>query len=223
MDEKPEFKVTLGDPVQLQFIPDDGRERLSAKIIGHAIHKSLIITAPCDSAGQLALLRENQQFVIRMLQGNRVFGFESEILKYYTMPYPHLHLSHPKDIESLVVRGARRINTANRVVSVQSDTLPSAVSATLLNISMSGALLQCKQALGQLDDKISFSIEPDISGMQKYLRIHAVIRNLSTPQDRDETGDDHYRHGLQFLELDEDQRLYITAYVHEQTVKQLED
>ena len=185
------FTAIIGDKLQLYRVAKRDLE------FGFFIHS--VITAPCDSAGQLALLRENQHFVIRMLQGNRVFGFESEILKYYTMPYPHLHLSHPQDIESIVVRGARRINTANRVVSVQSDTLPSAVSATLLNISMSGALLQCKQALGQLDDKISFSIEPDISGMQKYLRIHAVIRNLSTPQDRDETGDDHYRHGLQFL------------------------
>ena len=223
MDDKNVFKVKLGDPVQLQFVPDDGRERLSAKIIGHAPNKSLIISAPVGSTGKLALLRENQPFVIRMLQGNRIYGFESEILKYYTLPYPHVHLSHPKEVESIVVRGARRIDTTNLVVSVQFDAQKTPVSATLRNISMSGALMQCKQALGKLDDKISFSIELEISGMQKYLRINAIIRNLSTPEDRKDDADKNFRHGLQFLELDEDQRLYITAYVHEQTIKQLED
>ena len=223
MDEKTEFKVKLGDPVQLQFIPDDGRDRLNAKVIGHALNKSLIITAPGGSSGKLALLRENQHFVVRMLQANRVYGFESEILKYYTMPYPHLHLSHPKDLECIVVRGTQRINASNLVVSVTTPEAQAPVSATLLNISASGALMQCKQALGKLDDKITLSVEFDVSGIQKYLRINAMIRNLSTPQDREDARDDNIRYGLQFLDLEQDHRLIITAYVHEQIIKQIDE
>lgn len=223
MEDKPDFKVKLGDPVQLQFIPDDGRDRLNAKIIGHAINKSLIITAPSGGSGKLALLRENQRFVVRMLQGDKVYGFESEILKYYTMPFPHVHISHPRDVECIVVRGARRIYASNLVVSVKSDKIPAALSATLLNLSVSGAMMQCTHMLGQLDDKLNFSIELDISGMHKYLRINAIIRNISTPEDRKTEEDAHYRYGIQFLELDDDQRLILTAYVHEQTIKQLDD
>lgn len=223
MEDKREFKVNLGDPVQLQFIPDDGRDRLNAKIIGHAHSKSLIISAPSSGSGKLALLRENQRFVVRMLQGNRVYGFESEILKYYTLPFPHVHISHPRDVECIVVRGARRIQASNLVVSVQSDQQPAAVAATLLNLSVSGALMQCAHLLGKLDDRLTVSLELDISGMTKYLRLGSIIRNLSTPEDNaaDETG--HYRYGIQFLELDEDQRLVLTAYVYEQIIKQLDD
>ena len=32
-DKKTDFKVKLGDLVQMQFIPEGGRERLSAKVI----------------------------------------------------------------------------------------------------------------------------------------------------------------------------------------------
>ncbi|HEX5638010.1 MAG TPA: flagellar brake protein [Gammaproteobacteria bacterium] len=223
MEDKREFKVKLGDPVQLQLIPDDGRDRLNAKIIGHANNKSLIITAPGTSGGKLALLRENQRFVVRMLQGNRVYGFESEILKFYTLPFPHIHLSHPKDVESIVVRGAQRVQASNLVVSVQSDKITTAVAATLLNLSASGALMQCAQVLGKLDDKLTISLELDISGIRKYLRIGAIIRNLSTPEDREAHEAPQYRYGLQFLDLDEDQRLILTAYVYEQIIKQLED
>lgn len=224
MEEKSEFRVKLGDPVQLQFIPDDGRDRLNAKIIGHAVNKSLIISAPIGSSGKLAMLRENQRFVVRMLQGNRVFGFESEILKYYTLPYPHVHLSQPQDIECITVRNARRINASNLVVSALSVKTGSSVSATLLNISVSGALMQCKQLLGQLDDKLTLSIEFNISGMLKYLRITSIIRNLSTPTDRsEEGGGDYYRYGIEFLDVNDDQRFVISAYVNEQTIKQLDD
>jgi c-di-GMP-binding flagellar brake protein YcgR len=223
MEDKREFKVKLGDPVQLQLIPDDGRDRLNAKIIGHAPNKSLIITAPGSSGGKLALLRENQRFVVRMLQGNRVYGFESEILKFYTQPFPHIHLSHPRDVECIVVRGAQRVQASNLVVSVQSDKITTAVAATLLNLSVSGALMQCTQVLGKLDDKLTISLELDISGIRKYLRIGAIIRNLSTPEDREAHEAPHYRYGMQFLDLDEDQRLILTAYVYEQIIKQLDD
>ena len=145
MSEKVDFKVKLGDLVQLQFIPEDGRERLNAKVIGHAPNKSLIISAP-SVGGKLPILKENQPFVVRMLQGSRVYGFQSVVLKYYTLPFPHLHLKHPEDIECIQVRGARRVNTS-LVVSVQTSDNRT-FSVTMLNTSSSGALLQARESLG---------------------------------------------------------------------------
>lgn len=227
MSETADFRVKLGDLVQMQFIPEDNRERLTAKVIGHAPGKSLIISAP-SVGGRLPLLRENQRFVMRMLQGNKVYGFESEVLKYYTLPYPHVHLSQPKEIESIVVRGSRRVNT-EIVVSIQlaSDTSSKPVSVTMLNTSATGALLQTRENLGELDDQLLISAEFEISGIKKYLRISAIIRNISAPADRAEIGaeedDDNYRFGVQFIEITDEQKLVITAYVHEQIVKQMED
>ncbi|MCW9015073.1 MAG: flagellar brake protein [Gammaproteobacteria bacterium] len=227
MSEKADFRVKLGDIVQMQFIPEDNRERLNAKVIGHAPNRSLIISAP-SVGGRLPILRENQRFVMRMLQGNRVYGFESEVLKYYTLPYPHVHLSQPKEIESIVVRGSRRVNT-EIIVSAQSkdDTSGKPVSVTMRNTSATGALLQTTKNLGTLGDQLQISAELDISGIKKYLRISATIRNVSTPEDREDTdpdGDtDTYRFGIQFAELTDEQKLVITAYVHEQIVMQLED
>ena len=52
-----------------------------------------------------------------------------------------------------------------------------------------------------------------------------MIRNLSTPQDRDASDKDreHYRHGVEFIELDDEQKLALNAFVYEQIVKQMED
>ncbi|HEY9051076.1 MAG TPA: flagellar brake protein, partial [Gammaproteobacteria bacterium] len=167
MRDKIDFRVKLGDLVQLQFIPEDGRDRLNAKIIGHAPNKSLIISAP-SVGGKLPILKENQPFVVRMLQGSRVYGFQSVVLKYYTLPYPHLHLKQPENIECIQVRGAQRVNTS-LVISVHTAD-DKTFSVTMLNTSASGGLLQAREVLGKLNDRVSISLELNISGIQKYLR-----------------------------------------------------
>lgn len=219
MKDKADFKVKLGDLVQLQFIPDEGRERLNAKVIGHSPNRSIIITAPTVN-GKSPILRENQHFIVRMMQGTNMYGFESEVLRYYASPYPHVHLSHPEDVESKTVRGSRRVNT-ELIVSVQKDN-NKIVSASMLNTSGTGSLLQCEQQLGEIDHELLISVELNISGLDKYLRIPAIIRNLTTPEEQ-ESGNKQFKHGMQFKDLDDEQTLLINAYVHEQLIIQMEE
>ncbi len=222
MSDKKDFKVNLGDPVQLQFVPENGRDRLNAKVIGHAPGKSLIISAPSVN-GKLPLLKENQPFIVRMLQGNNVYGFESAILKYYSVPYPHLHLRHPRDIECIVVRGSRRVGT-ELVVSVSTGAAPDKIlSVSMTNTSATGALLQTAEPLGELDSEISISIELEVVNIKKYLRIKAIIRNISTPEDRKDDEDMLNKYGVQFTGLSEDHILIINAYVYEQIVQHLDE
>lgn len=226
-DEKVDFKVKLGDHIQLQFIPEDGRERMGAKVIGHAPGKSLIISAP-QASGGMPILREGQYFVIRMLQGSKVLGFESSVLKYATVPYPHVHLSQPKSVESIVVRGSRRVNT-QLVVSVLKDGSDKPLSASMLNTSVSGTLLQTDSPIGGLNEKLSISVELTVAGFQKYIRITGIIRNVSAPEDQTAQGNNNeeqdkiFRYGLEFIDLDEEDQLILHGYVHEQLVSQMED
>ena len=220
MQDKKAFKVKLGDSVSLQFIPEDGRERLNARVIGHSPNRSIIISAP-SIGNKYPILRENQHFVVRMLQGNRVYGFESEVLKYYTSPYPHVHLRQPQDIESITVRGSRRVNT-ELVVSVQAgDDTP--VTATMLNTSATGALIQSRTPLGDLNDPLKISVELTVSSIQKYLCFEGIIRNLTLPEDNPGQADALYRYGIQFSDLDDEHTLVINAYVHEQVVQEMEE
>lgn len=221
MQQKPAFRVQLGDPIQLQFIPDEGRDRLTARVIGHSPGNSLIISAPRVN-GKPTYLKEHQPFIVRMLQGNDVYGFESAVLKYYNSPYPHVHLRHPKEIERITVRSARRVDTELlALVSPMSDPSRS-LSASMLNSSASGALLQLKAPLGELEDELSISLELVIAGITRYLRIRAIIRNITLPDHNDGT-DQLYRYGVQFNQLSDEQTLLINAYVYEQIVQQMED
>jgi len=221
MADKSDFKVRLGEPVQLQFIPDD-RERLNATIIGHAPHKSLIISAPRSASGKLPILRENQHFIVRTLIGSRMMGFESEVLKYYTSPYPHVHLRQPEKIETITVRNSRRVDTS-LVVSVQLSKTNHSLSAILLNTSSSGALINTPEKLGDIGDKLILSLELPVSGLTKYLRIEAIIRNLIEADTKDSLSKHEFHYGVQFVELHDDNRLMLNAFVNELAVKQLEE
>jgi len=219
MEDKKDFKVKLGDLIQLQFIPNDGRERLTAKVIGHSPNKSIIISAPSVN-GKFPLLKENQSFVVRMLQGNDVYGFESSVLKSYSIPYPHVHLRCPKDLECITVRGSQRVGT-EVIVSVSTADNPNrSLSISMLNTSATGALLQTSDILGGLDDEMSISIELEIAGIKKYLRIKAIIRNIAMSED---DADKLNKYGVQFLELNDEQKLIINAYVYEQIVLHMKD
>ena len=221
MEEKKDFRVNLGDPIQLQFVPDDDRERLTAKVIGHAPGKSLIISAP-QLNGKLPLLKEDQPFIVRMLQGNNVYGFESAILKYYSIPFPHVHLRHPTDVERIVVRGSRRVET-ELVVSISSASPEGKpLSVSMLNTSATGALLQTKHIIGDIGDELTISAELEVVNIKKYLRFKAIIRNISTPDEND-SDDELNKYGVQFIDLSEEHNLIINAYVYEQIVQKLDD
>lgn len=219
MADENDLKFKLGDVIQLQFVPDEGRGRLNTRIIGHSPGRSLIITAPTIN-GKMPLLRENQRFVIRMLQDSKVYGFESSLLKFYSAPYPHVHLSHPEEVESIVVRGSRRVST-EQVVSVK-DTKNKDIKSGMLNTSSTGALLQSKTQLGELGDEVKISAEFNICGIQKYLRLSAIIRNIISPEENDNQNSD-YRHGVEFIDMNDDQKLVVHAYVYEQIVAQLDE
>ncbi len=218
MEDKKDFKVNLGDPIQLQFIPEDGRDRLTARVIGHSPNKSIIISAPSVN-GKFPLLKENQPFIVRMLQGNDVYGFESSSLKYYSTPYPHVHLKCPKDLECITVRGSRRVGTEVIVSVTTTDSPNKSLSISMVNTSATGALLQTSSLLGGLDDEVNISIELEIADIKKYLRIKAIIRNISMA-DNDEKLN---KYGVQFLQLNDDQKLIINAYVYEQIVLHMKD
>ena len=221
MDQKPAFRVHLGDPIQLQFIPEDSRERLTARVIGHSPGNSLIISAPRVN-GKLTFLKEHQPFIVRMMQGNDVYGFESTVLKYYSSPFPHVHLRHPIDVERITVRGSRRVDTELLVLVKPATDPDRSLSASMLNSSATGALLQLTAPLGELEDELSISLELTIAGITRYLRIRAIIRNITLPGDSDGTSQ-LYKYGVQFSELSDEQTLLINAYVYEQIVLQMEE
>lgn len=208
---KDDFKLAVGDPLQLQSHAGDGQLRYYVKLIGYLKGKGLIVTTPTQD-GKVLLMREGQSFVVRMFSGRNVYAFSTSITKVANVPYPHLHLSYPAQISGQVVRHGSRANVT-LIAAVQNEDGASH-AATLSNLSIGGCSLALKGPIGGKGARVTIKFRITINDTERYLSLDGIIRNL-----HDELSDDGARlrlmHGVQFVDLPAAEQLVLTAFVYQ--------
>jgi len=224
--EEPELRLNVKDALQLQYYPEsaDNKEtRYYVRVIGYSEGRSVITTSPMVN-GRLMLMKEGQQFAVRLLSGNSVQGFVSSVIKHTTTPYPYMHLSYPKELESIVVRNAQRINT-RIIAAVQNQEEGKAAMCTksgvISDISTTGALVSSPEEIGGVGDLITINTKMGVGDVEEYVNLSAIIRRcLNKKEVGAEAGEFNY--GVQFQLIEEHDKLIINGYVYEQIVKSSE-
>ena len=221
--DEPELRLNVKDALQLQYYPESSENsntRYYVRVIGYSEGRSVLTTSPTMN-GRLVLLKEGQQFAVRLLSGNSVQGFVSSVIKHTTTPYPYMHLSYPKDLESIVVRNAQRINT-RIIAAVQNQEEGKADKCTksgiISDISTTGAMVSSPQEIGDVGDLITIKTKMGVGDVAEYVNLSAIIRRCLGS---DEVASDanKYNYGVQFQLVEEHDKLIINGYVYEQIVK----
>lgn len=214
-----EIKVNIGESIQLQDPSSKTDDRIFVKLLGYRDGKSIIVTMPRVN-GDLVRVVNGQLFIVRLFSVKTVYAFNVTVLESKVSPYPYMHLSYPKKVESVVVRNAQRVDVG-LIVSVQNgdpdENKADTFSAKLTDISTGGAKLTTKDVIGNVDDDINMSAKLNVGGVEQYLQILATIRRVETQQNDDETT---YIYGLQFRFVEERDRLVLHGFVYEQLSKQ---
>jgi c-di-GMP-binding flagellar brake protein YcgR len=218
MLDEDKLALQVGDDLQLQYVDGEHKNRHHVKVIGYLVGKSIVVTSP-HNRGKVALLREGQPFVVRLLSGNRVMGFNTTVLRSSARPYPYLHLEYPDHIEQTVVRKAQRVRV--KLVSFVTNDKPDfhaekPIPAVISDLSTSGAMLVSSQYLGEIGDVVSLAIQFTVAGVNQSLKIHAFVRNVREDDDVPEGGECHFYHGLEFQPLAQTELLALHGYVYEQ-------
>ncbi|MBL6750498.1 MAG: flagellar brake protein [Nevskia sp.] len=212
---QPAEKIDLapGDPLQLQFAPDEGRPRLQVQVIGLLTGGSVLVTAPTEH-NSLVLLRDGQGFVARSFLRKRVLAFPCRVLRSCMQPYAYLHLSYPEHLEKVVVRGARRVATS-LAASVRQEltggSWSEAAAATLSDLSTSGALLQTALALNSGQGRVRIGTSLPMEQMEEQT---VAVDGVVTVAYAD-TAADGRRYGIRFTDIDAASKLALRAYVYE--------
>lgn len=214
-----DIKLQIGDTLQLQSQVGQGGGRYYVKLIGYVPGKSLLVTAPLVD-GKIALMREGQNFVIRCFSGKNAYAFKSATFKVVNTPFPHLHLMYPREVRGLEVRKGARVHTniisAIKVLSgAQAD---SQAAGTVANLSVGGALLIAKNALGDKGDRISLTFRVALQDIESFPSLEAVIRSVSQ-EPADEGGLSRVQHGLEFRDVSQEDRVMLTAFVYQQLLE----
>lgn len=205
--------------LQLQYLGDERRERLQVKVIGYLMGRSLIVTTP-QVDGRVLMMREGQPFVVRILAGNRVVGFSTSVLKATAVPYPHMHLSYPEEMEQIVVRKAQRVKV--RLFASVKNANPAMgfdkpQPGLLRDLSTAGGLVTASRSLGEVGDEITVSFAFKLGGVEKLVTIQSVLRNVHHEPSGEH--EEHYQHGIEFQKMDDQDTLALHGFVYEQIVK----
>jgi c-di-GMP-binding flagellar brake protein YcgR len=215
-----DLQLNIGDIVQLQFALDESQRKHPTKVIGYLQGKSLLVTTPRID-GRVMMVREGQPVVVRMLSRNSVYAFNTQVLVSSLKPFAYLHLSYPQSIEKIVVRKAMRVSAdlETNITCVSADDPKANVQTKgrIRDLSTSGALVIAAQSLGGAGDLLILTLRIPVAGVQKYLKISAVIRSQrELPQ---EDGGADWQHGVEFQLLEEMDNILLHGFVYEQLIK----
>jgi c-di-GMP-binding flagellar brake protein YcgR len=217
-----DIKLSVGESIQLQNPSDDSKDRIFVKLMGFREGKSIIVTAP-PSTNSDVQVQKGHKFIVRLFSIKTVYAFSVAVLETKNSPYPYMHLTYPQHVESVVVRNAQRVNVG-LIVSVQNEdpdkALDEAVSAKLTDISTGGSKLSTVEAIGEVGDNISINAKLKVGGVDQYIQILAIIRRLEINEAQEEHSKDLHVYGLEFVFVEENERLVLHGFVYEQLSKQ---
>ncbi len=147
-----EPRLPIGAIVQLTCSEVDGGERHTVHLIGYVDHMSLIVSHPAE-AGKIKYVKEGTRCRCCVFSDTGVDVFEANVLRVALTPFPYLRLSFPTVVHSNMVRSAVRIPT-EVAATVAIAGAGNAVSCTIKDMSVAGALLISKSEIGEAEQAI---------------------------------------------------------------------
>lgn len=214
-----QVKLNIGDSIQLQVQSETDNSRYYVTLVGYLVGQSVIVTTPTLD-GNLLLMREGQSFVVRLFCGKSAYAFTSLIKKVTNSPFPHLHLTYPKEVRGIVVRGSARAQ-ANIICHATVEG-GAGIACVARDISMGGALLAAKEQMGSTGEKMLLKLRVIVSEVEHLLTLSCVIRsiNIATPN---VSNTPSILHGVSFENPSPQDKLVITALLYQNVVNSADD
>jgi c-di-GMP-binding flagellar brake protein YcgR len=212
------LRILVGDKLQLQKVGAESGERYSSAVIGFLPGESLLITTPLVNNKPI-LVKDGQQFAVRMVQGSYIQAFVAKVLHNALAPYPYVHLSFPEDVERIEIRNADRVETDVPVLAKNSklaDEQGNWKQASIKDISATGSKLESMSKVGEEGDIVVLRFKLHICAQDEEMELKTRIMHLEEP---DNVGADEwgiYTYGSKFEEHGRLERVLIQNYVLEQ-------
>lgn len=203
-------RIRIGDPLHLQSSAE--APRLLVKLIGYLKGRGLIVTEP-GADGEYVMLKDGQSFVCRFFSGQNAYAFTSVVAKQTSVPFPHVHLSYPREVRGLEIRKGARIDVdLITAVTMESDGHNKQGAGKIVNISTGGGALRAKTPLGNKGEAINISFKVQVGEVQTVIVFDSIIRTMT--RDESEPGMP-YLHGLQFMDPEPHMAMALAAFVYQ--------
>ncbi|MCG6969673.1 MAG: flagellar brake protein [Gammaproteobacteria bacterium] len=215
-----DLELDFGDVLQLQFLPEEKQNRHYVRVIGYWPNHSIMVTTPHVN-GKVILVRESQRVAVRSMSGVNIIAFNGTVLRSCARPYPYLHISYPKELQTMALRKAQRVTFSGlaevRETKPANNETPAPVyQSRVEDMSTSGALLICEHNIGAIKTLISIRMNLQVAGQEERFATVAIIRNVK--ERNNEEGNVEYLFGVEFKVADRRDEILLHAFVNEQLV-----
>ena len=214
------LQLPVGTSIQLEQEGVEFPIRYTVKLLGYYPGKGLIVTNT-EHNGRTVLLTDDTRLVCRALQGSVVQGFRVHVVQTSMLPYPHIHLSYPEDIEVSVVRDARRIITKQPALTRNSKNRDGAfIEAMIVDLSFSGAKIATRTPVAEINEVLEINMVLDVADSEEVLKLLSEVKSVDFKVGDKEKGrlPLHY-YGLMFKGVNRYQKLALHAFVMEASMK----
>lgn len=182
-------------------------ERGKTMLVGYLPKHSIIVTAPII-AGVPAVLVAGTGVTVRMFvpRIGSVCAFRSEVTHASRQPYPHLHLAMPKDVVIGEVRRSVRASVSLSGEIHVGDDVSVSHPVILNDLSVGGTSVQVHEPLVPIGETVHLKTRLVVEGISRELSLEAIVRTVEYHEKKKTVG-------LQFVNLSENDRITLYAYV----------
>lgn len=180
------------------------------EFIGRIPMQALIVSAPPLrlGSGQVWNDFEGLPMAVQVIFGRNLCIFKTALMRYASLPSPHIFLRYPQDVVTKPFRQALRVDSRiPAVLTVEDDhTIP----AVIINLSGSGCAIATNFVLGQIGARMKAAFRLKIGGQQHLLTVLCVIRSIKGKLSQ------QMRYGIEFDSANDDATmLLVKSFVYE--------
>ncbi|MES2951637.1 MAG: PilZ domain-containing protein [Pseudomonadota bacterium] len=156
----------------------EGATKKEAQFFG-AIEGKGVMVGPLGPDGVKTELDEGEVCVVRGFTGQYEFSFLSKVLQTFQKPFAYALLAYPAQVDATLVRQSMRTKTSwpttvrTAPKNGQADTDPQ--DATLVDISLQGAMIKTDSALATVGDMVTLGITVTFDNAPVQLNLAASI------------------------------------------------
>lgn len=185
----------------------EGASKKESQFFG-AIESKGVMVGPMGAEGVKTELEEGEICVVRGFTGQYEFSFLSKVLQTFQKPFAYALLAYPAQVDATLVRQSMRTKvswpTTVQVPARNGEPEIGPLEATLVDISMQGAMIKTGSALATVGDKVNLCIEVNFDNTPTSLQMVASICHNNRSMK-----DDYFYIGLAFINLSQHDKLLL--------------
>ncbi|MNK56758.1 Flagellar protein YcgR [compost metagenome] len=173
-------------------------------VIGYVKDEYLIVKIPMESGASI-VLNEGDKLTIRVFSGVTVCSFSCSVLRIFGRPLNYVHLSFPDTIQGTSLRTAMRVKVDIPAQLSYRDV--AAVPVFIVNLSVSGALIEAPSMLTPDDEGVALSFTLLVQPNRHQMRVNTRARIQNVSVGKPSNGHaaevaEIYTYGVQFIDLE---------------------